>query len=186
MNKTEAPQSASTVLGFSTSRSGGLGDALPAGTVRVYLRDASGQPQFVGEDRVGHTPMGTQLSLRTGEAFDVKVAASIDKREKILSDEWERSRKYRVSIDGGPAMVVTGDGAKEYWRTTMRYTLTNAKPQAVTVDIVQAGLDDDWHDTRVPSESLPGQQRSLDERVWHVPVPANGQTVLAVSFDTRY
>ena len=33
------------------ARGGGLGDALPAGTVRVYQRDARGNPQFVGEHR---------------------------------------------------------------------------------------------------------------------------------------
>ena len=40
------PQSANTVLQFSSSKDGGLGDALPAGIVRVYMKDASGQPQF--------------------------------------------------------------------------------------------------------------------------------------------
>jgi hypothetical protein len=56
----------------------------------------------------------------------------------------------------------------------------------VTVDFVQAGLDNRWHDTRVSSETLPGEQDSADERVWHVPVPANGETTLTVAFDTRY
>ena len=63
------------VLRFSTSREQGLGDALPAGTVRVYQRDARGNPQFVGESAIGHTPMGSQLGLVTGQAFDVKVRA---------------------------------------------------------------------------------------------------------------
>ncbi|MFX8778143.1 hypothetical protein ABTM50_19835, partial [Acinetobacter baumannii] len=39
------PQSAASVLKFSTAREAGLGDALPAGTVRVYMKDARGQPQ---------------------------------------------------------------------------------------------------------------------------------------------
>jgi len=38
------PQSASSVLRFSNAAKGGLGDALPAGTVRVYMRDAHGDP----------------------------------------------------------------------------------------------------------------------------------------------
>src|SRR6185503_7015332 len=38
----EQPQSANTVLRFSSARDQGLGDALPAGTVRVYQRDARG------------------------------------------------------------------------------------------------------------------------------------------------
>ena len=71
--------SANSVLRFSTvARAGGLGDALPAGTVRVYQRDARGNPQFVGEHAIGHTPMGSQLGLATGQAFDVKVRPVVD------------------------------------------------------------------------------------------------------------
>ena len=73
LGASDEPQSANTVLRFSTSRDQGLGDALPAGTVRVYQRDARGNPQFVGESAIGHTPMGSELGLTTGQAFDVKV-----------------------------------------------------------------------------------------------------------------
>ncbi len=180
------PQSVFTVLTFSSSRSGGLGDALPAGTVRIYVRDAKGQPQFIGENNIGHTPMGSTLAIRTGQAFDVKVKPTLEKREKILSDEWERTGKYRITKDGGKPRVVEVERAVTYYRTTMSYRITNARPEPVTVDVAQGGLDNYWHDTRVPVESLPGDQRSADERVWYVPVPANGETVLTVSFDTRY
>ncbi len=59
-------QAVATVIKFSTSQQGGLGDALPAGTVRVYQRDARGNAQFIGESEVGHTPAGSQLALVTG------------------------------------------------------------------------------------------------------------------------
>jgi hypothetical protein len=182
----ETPASASTVLKFSNSSSGGLGDQLPAGTVRVYIRDARGQPQFIGESGIGHTPMGSELALRTGEAFDVKVATAVTKRERIQSDEWERTARFRITKDGEAPRIVTIDSSPIYWRTTMTYTLTNARPNQVTVDLVQAGLDNYWHDTRVVSETVEGRQRSLDERLFHVPVPANGKTVVTVVYDTRY
>ena len=186
LGASDDPRSAETAYGFSSSREGGLGDALPAGAVRVYVRDAKGQPQFIGENAIGHTPMGSTLSIKTGDAFDVKVKPEVVKRDKITSDEWDRTARYRITREGQKPEVVTVERARDYYRTTMRYTITNAKPEAVTVDVMQAGLDNYWGDTRVPSESLPGEQRSLDERVWHVPVPANGTTVLTVSFDTRY
>lgn len=187
MASQDDPQSADTVLNFSSSANGGLGDALPAGTVRVYMRDAKGQPQFIGENAIDHTPMGSALSLKTGEAFDVKVKAAVAKRERILSDEWEKSARWRVAVNGGAARTYEVDSAKVFYRTTMQYTLTNARAQPVTVDVVQAGMDRYWWpDTRVPSESLPGEQRSLDERVWHVTVPANGTTTLTAVIDTRY
>lgn len=185
MGSQDQPQSADSVLRFSTARGDGLGDALPAGTVRVYMRDARGQPQFIGENTIGHTPMGSDLSLKTGEAFDVKVKPTVEKRERIASEEWERSGKWRVTVNG-KTTDYTVDRTITYWRTTMTYTVTNAKPVPVTVDVVQAGLDNWWSDTRVPSESIPGKQRSADERVWQVTVPANGETVLTAQIDTRY
>jgi len=152
-------QSASTVLNFSSSAQGGLGDALPAGTVRVYMRDAKGQPQFIGENMIDHTPMGSALAIRTGDAFDVKVKPVVTERTRLSAGRW---------------------------RTQMTYTLTNARPGAVSVDVVQQGLDWFWDDTRITAQSLPSERRSSNEAVWHVPVPANGSATLTVTFETRY
>ena len=179
----ETPESASTVLKFNNSSHGGLGDQLPAGTVRVYIRDSKGQPQFIGESAIPHTAMGSELAIRTGNAFDVKVKSAVMKRERITSDEWERTGRFRIS----DSRAGTLDASPVYMRTTMAYTLSNARPAPVTVDLLQAGLDRSWlHDTRVVSETVPGTQRSLDERLYHVTVPANGETVLTAVFDTRY
>ncbi len=150
------PESANTVLRFSSSRDQGLGDALPAGTIRFYQRDARGDPQFVGETGIGHTPMGSELGLSTGQAFDVKVQPVTDRRQRL---------------------------SETRWRTTMRYTLTNARNVEVSVDLIQSGL---WGDTRVIEESLPSERRSADELVWRVPVPANGRAVVTAIFETRH
>ena len=183
----DTARSASTVLKFTNSSGGGLGDQLPTGTVRVYLRDAKGQPQFIGESIIPHTPMGSELAIRTGDAFDVKVKSTVMKRERITGDEWERSARYRINSSRDGARVVTIETNPTYMRTTMSYTLTNARPAPVVVDLVQAGLDRTWyHDTRLVSETVPGTQRSLDERLYHVTVPANGETVITAVFDTRY
>ncbi len=186
LGASDEPQGVETALAFSSSRDGGLGDALPAGTVRVYVRDAKGQPQFVGENRIGHTPMGSQLSIRTGEAFDLKVRPVVEGRERIDSDEFRRSERFRVKVDGEQTRTVTIENAVTYWRTRMRYELTNASPAPATVEVVQAGLDPGYGDTRVPTESQPGEQRSRDQRVWRVTVPANGSANLTATFDTRY
>jgi hypothetical protein len=180
----DSARSASTILKFSSARSGGLGDALPAGIVRVYMRDARGQAQFVGESPIPHTPMGSSLGLKTGEAFDVKVRPMVDKREKITPGEWEQSARFRVTEDGRVRTTVV-ETQKEYWRTTMRYVLTNARPQPVTVDLIQSGLDPYWRDTRVITESIPGRQLDAGQRLWQVAVPANGETVVTAVFETR-
>jgi hypothetical protein len=153
------PESASTMIRFRNSGTAGLADQLPAGTVRVYMKDRRGDPQFVGANTIGHTPMGSEVEIRTGAAFDVKVKPVMEKREKV------------------------GD---RKWRTTMRYTLTNARPQPVTVDLVQQGLQWVWEDTRIAEESLRSERRSADEALWHVPVPANGEATVTATFETRY
>jgi hypothetical protein len=175
-------------IGFSSSKQGGLGDALPAGTVRFYQRDAQGNPQFIGENGIGHTPMGSQLTLSTGDAFDIFAQAEVESRSKIASDEYERSARYRVTVPGQPPREVQVDRAIDYYRTTMRYTLTNAKPQAVEVELVQGGLDRGWaaSDYRVVREDVPGEQLNLDSRRYRVTVPANGKREVRVTYETRY
>jgi hypothetical protein len=49
----------------------GLGQPMPAGVVRVYQADSKGGLQFVGEDRIDHTPKDETLNLKIGNAFDV-------------------------------------------------------------------------------------------------------------------
>jgi len=148
--------SASSVLKFSTSRSGGLGDQLPAGIMRVYMRDKRGDPQFIGESRIEATPMGSSMSIRTGDAFDVKVKTVVE----------ERTRR-----------------SSRRWRTKMRYEVTNARPEAVTVDLAQSGL---WGDVRIEEESQASERVSADKVEWNLKVPANGSVTVTAIFDSRY
>lgn len=159
LGRQDQPRSVDTVLRFSSSKEGGLGDALPAGTVRIYMRDARGAPQFIGENAIGHTPMGSRLAIKTGEAFDVKVKAAVQTRTRI------NDRK---------------------WRTTMVYTLTNARPDAVVVELSQGGLDNWWKDTRILEETQASERVNADEALWKVSVPANGEATLTATFETRY
>lgn len=182
------PQAVNTAISFSSSRNGGLGDALPAGTVRFYQRDAAGSPQFIGENGIGHTPMGSVLSLRTGDAFDVFVQAEVESRDRITSDEYERSARYRVIEAGQVVREVEVERTVEYYRTTMRYTLTNAKPEAVEVELTQGGLDYGWwaQDFRITAEDVPGEQLNAGNRLYRISVPANGERVVRVTYETKY
>jgi len=184
----EDPTPVATSISFNSSREGGLGDALPAGTVRFYQRDAQGNPQFIGENRIGHTPMGSTLSLRTGDAFDIYSRSEIENRERITPDEYERSARFRVYEDGELARTVEVDRSVTYYRTTMRYTLTNAKPEPVEVELTQRGLNRGWYslDYRVVAEDVPGEQLNYDARLYRITVPANGERVVRVTYESRY
>ncbi len=58
-------------LEFANSEDNRMGMPLPAGVIRVYKDDGSGAQQFIGEDRIDHTPRDEQVRVRMGEAFDV-------------------------------------------------------------------------------------------------------------------
>lgn len=182
------PVNVTTAIGFSTSSTDGLGDALPAGAVRFYQRDRRGSPQFIGENSIGHTPMGSELSLSTGAAFDVFVQSEVFKRSEITSDEWEKTARYRIVKPGAETQTITEERPKKFYRTEMRYRFTNAKSQPVAVELVQSGLNRGWwsNDWRLISEGVTGEQLNDDSRKWTVTVPANGSYDLLVTFDTRY
>ena len=156
MQTIEEPQSAQSVYRFSNSAQGGLGDQLPAGIVRFYVNDKSGAPQFIGESQIDHTPMGSELSLSTGDAFDVKVKSAVESRSRVNLLRW---------------------------KTSMRYTLSNALPKPVTVALIQDGL---WGDTKIVAESLPSHRNSAEAAEWAVTVPANGKSDVTATFDTKY
>ena len=156
LGTSQTPESAKSVYRFSASAHAGLGDQLPAGILRFYMRDKRGDPQFIGESRIDHTPMGSTLSLATGDAFDVKVKAIVVKRTLV--------RPFN-------------------WQSDMRYELTNALPRPVTVTLLQAGL---WGDSTILAESQKSRRRSADEAEWTVTVPANGEAEVTASFATRF
>lgn len=58
-------------LDIQNSQQNHLGMPLPKGTLRVYKADKSGAKQFVGEDRIDHTPRDEKLRVKMGDAFDV-------------------------------------------------------------------------------------------------------------------
>ncbi|MFQ5530742.1 MAG: DUF4139 domain-containing protein, partial [Gemmatimonadota bacterium] len=64
-------QKVGVFLDFENREANGLGMPLPAGIVRVYKRDGSGAQQFIGEDRIDHTPRDETVRIKMGEAFDV-------------------------------------------------------------------------------------------------------------------
>ncbi len=56
---------------FKNDAKSGLGLPLPKGKVRVYKKDDDGKEQFIGEDRIDHTPKDEEIKLYLGNAFDL-------------------------------------------------------------------------------------------------------------------
>jgi len=150
------PAHVDVVVQFANSQRTGLGTQMPAGIVRVYMKDLEGKPKFVGEDKIEHTPQGSELSIKTGEAFDVTVQPTLVKQERVTLFR----SKY-----------------------SMEYLIRSARKEASTVEIKQSGL---WRDGRVLTESHKSTSVDAYTLKWDVPVPANGETKLTFTVETGW
>ena len=109
-------QKVSVFLEFRNTEANHLGLPLPAGVIRVYKADQSGAQQFIGEDRIDHTPRDELLRIRMGEAFDVVA----DRRQM----EWH----------------ITGSCQST---STWEIELRNRKDEPVSVDVMEP-VGGDW------------------------------------------
>jgi hypothetical protein len=134
------------------NKGGGLGVPLPKGVIRVYKKDSAGNAQFVGEDRIDHTPRGEKVRLKLGEAFDVTA----DKKQTGFQ-KLSGSSRYNAIFE-----------------SAYRIELKNAKDEAVTVKVMEP-VPGDWE---MLSESHPHRKPASNTAVWQVQVPARGKTVL--------
>ncbi|CAN5150407.1 DUF4139 domain-containing protein [soil metagenome] len=64
-------QKVSVLLEIENTEKNHMGMPLPKGVIRVYKADKSGAKQFIGEDRIDHTPRDEKISVKMGESFDV-------------------------------------------------------------------------------------------------------------------
>jgi hypothetical protein len=138
----------------------GLGIPLPRGVIRLYKQDSQGNAQFVGEDRVDHTPKNETVRLKLGDAFDLTA----DKKQTDFQKLAGTSR-YNAVFESAYEVV-----------------LKNAKPEAVTVT-VREPMPGDWE---MVSESQPHTKAASGMAEWRVSVPAAGRTTLSYRVRVRY
>jgi len=100
---------------FKNAEANSLGMPLPAGTVRVYQGDSKGRVQFIGEDRIDHTPKDETLNLHIGNAFDVVA-------ERKQTDYQTYGRAYEMAFE---------------------ISVRNHKPEAITVEVNEP-IGGDW------------------------------------------
>jgi len=145
---------------FDNRKENNLGMPLPKGIVRVYKQDKSGSPQFVGEDRIDHTPENATVRLKLGDAFDVTA----DRKQMDF-------RK------------LGGDSRYNYrYESAFEINLHNAKDEEVTVTVAEP-VPGDW---RMLSESHKHSKASADTALWKVTVPAKGEAVLSYRVEVKY
>jgi hypothetical protein len=90
---------------FKNEAKGGLGIPMPAGTLRVYQQDSKGGVQFVGEDRIMHTPKDETLNVKIGNAFDVVCERNQIDFQRISSNVFEF--EYEITVRNHKATAVS-------------------------------------------------------------------------------
>ncbi len=92
-----------------------LGMPLPRGTVRVYKADSDGSLQFMGEDRIDHTPKDEAIKIKMGDAFDI-----VGQRKQT---DWRKL-------------------ADNLYEAAFEISLRNHKEEAVRVSVIEPMLSD--------------------------------------------
>ena len=114
--------------------------------MRVYVKDTEGRAQFTGEDLLGHTPKGETVSIKTGEAFDVRITGRV------------------ISLSTNRSLPLEAD---------MEYKITNSKNEDISVDLRQIIPGEDHN---LVDETHKSVKEDAFTRLWKVPVPAGGET----------
>jgi hypothetical protein len=92
---TQANKKVDVYLEFKNDKAYGLGVPLPAGRIRVSKIDAADRSlEFIGEDKIDHTPKDEEVRIKLGSAFDVvgerrQVDFAIDNKARWMEEEIE-------------------------------------------------------------------------------------------------
>jgi len=137
-------------LEFENRVASNLGMPLPAGIVRAYKRDdADGALEFIGEDRIGHTPRSEKLRVYFGDAFDI-----VGERTR---KEFRNPERYQI-------------------RESFEIELRNHKKTPVTVYALEHLYRSvNW---KIEKSSIPYKKLDSANIEFPVTVPANGKTTL--------
>ncbi len=147
-------------LSFRNDTASNLGLPLPAGILRIYREDSHGDFQFVGEDRIRHTPRDESVRTKLGNAFDITA--------RQIQTYWKKR------VPPFPYKNATESGH--------RIVLHNAGKQTVDV-IVTEHLDGDW---KIPKENLRHGKLNSSTAQWVVKLPPGGKKTLEYQVLTKW
>ncbi len=149
-----------TFIEFDNKEAAKLGMPLPKGIMRVYKKDSQGNAQFVGEDKIDHTPKNETVRLKLGDSFDVTA----DKKQ--------------TDFKALPRPVK----GNSLFESAYEIVLKNAKKERVTV-VVQEPIPGDW---KILKENHISQKATSNTAAWKIEIPAESKTILNYRVQVKY
>jgi hypothetical protein len=136
-------------LEFKNSEAAGLGMPLPQGKIRVYKEDVDKALEFVGEDKIDHTPKDEKVRVFLGNAFDV-----VGERQKI---DFKK---------------ITDDVSQESYQIKLR----NHKEESVEVVVVEHLWS--YTEWEIRESSLPYEKKDVNTIEFKVRLDKDQETLL--------
>lgn len=144
-------------LNFKNDKASGMGMPLPAGRIRVSQQDkADGSLEFIGEDKIDHTPKDEDVRVKLGTAFDV-----VGER---------RQTDFRINTSG------------KVMEEAFEIKVRNHKDQPVEV-IVRENLYR-WSQWTLIEQSMPSVKKDVRTVEFPVRIAADGEAT--VTYRVRY
>jgi len=113
-------RNAEVSIKFENTEKNNMGMPLPEGIIRVMKRDKDGSFEFVGEDRIQHTPRDEKITIKVGDAFDL-----LGERTVTDSKRTDHSSQETILIN-----------------------LKNRKDEDVTIDVIENVGYNTWEITK--------------------------------------
>jgi hypothetical protein len=141
---------------FKNSEANKLGIALPKGKVRFYSQDGDRQLEFVGENRIDHTPKDEVIRVLTGNSFDLVG-------------------EHRMTNN-------TEDGSNRVVTQTFEIKVRNRKKEPVEIRVVErATHGGNW---TLTAQSQPHTKKDATTFEFRVPLKPDEEKV--VTYTIRY
>jgi hypothetical protein len=126
----------------------------------VYKKDDAGNAQFIGEDRIDHTPKNEEVELKLGNAFDITA-------DKKQTDFKKQSAVLKYEFVADISFVIK---------------LKNAKSTPVTVNVLEP-IPGDWE---MIKETHRHEKAAAHSAQWKIDVPAEAEAKLEYTVRVRY
>ena len=150
-NAKRDPRKVEVRLLFDNDENSGLGKPLPAGIFRIFQKDGRSL-EFIGEDRIDHTPRNEEVKITLGKAFDLVGERKMIERKKVS----DRSERQTIEIE----------------------LRNNKQAEDVTIIVEEALYHPYW---KIEAATAPYQKRQAHLVEFRVDVKAGERTTLRYS-----